>query len=96
MDNNNMDGHEDNRPALDLTPFERAMLHAQGSALALIAVYLRRAGIVEAHEFGRTLGILAVTAKDGKADEPDTVHEADILGVWAGIVIDTAKVIATH
>jgi hypothetical protein len=40
---------------------------------------------VEADEFGRTLGILAATAAEGNPTE------ADILGAWAGIILDGAN-----
>ena len=36
-----------------LDAFDRALIGAHGAALALVAVYLSRAGIVEADEFGR-------------------------------------------
>lgn len=68
-----------------LDTFDRALLTAHGKALALVAAYLQRAGIVKVPEFGRTLGILAVAA----ADEGEA--EGDILGVWAGIILDSAE-----
>jgi hypothetical protein len=46
--------------------------------------YLGRAGIVEADESGRTPGILAVTAAEANPTE------ADMLGAWAGIILDSA------
>jgi hypothetical protein len=54
------------------------------AALALVAAYLSRAGTVEANESGRTLGILAVTAAEANPTE------GDILGAWAGIILDSA------
>jgi hypothetical protein len=65
-----------------LDAFDRALIGAHGAALALVAAYLSRAGIVEADEFG--LGILAVTAAEANPTE------GDILGAWAGIILDSA------
>jgi hypothetical protein len=61
---------------------DKALIEAQGVALALVAAMLQRAGIVPADEFGQMLGILAVTTAE---TDPD---QGDILGVWAAIVKD--------
>ena len=67
-----------------LDAFDRALIGAHGTPFALVVAYLSRAGIVEADEFGRTLGILAVTAAEANPTE------RDILGAWAGIILDSA------
>jgi hypothetical protein len=65
-----------------LEAFDRALIGAHGAALDLVAV--SRAGTLEADESGRTLGILAVTAAEANPTE------GDILGAWAGIILDSA------
>lgn len=65
---------------------EKALIEAQGVALALVAAMMQRAGIVPAEEFGQLLGILAVTTAE---TDPD---QGDILGVWAAIVKENAQV----
>ena len=72
-----------------LDAFDLALIGAHGAALDLVAVYLNRAGIVEAHEFGRALGILAVTAEANPT-------ENDILGAWAGSFLITLMVEGLH
>ena len=67
-----------------LDAFDRALIGAHDAALALVAACLSRAGIVEADESGRTPGILAVTAAEANPTE------GDILGAWAGIILDSA------
>jgi len=74
-----------------LAPFDRSLVIAQGKALALVAAYLARAGIVDVQEFGRTLGVLAVAGAEDEPDAPDSATEADILGAWAGIIIDSGE-----
>ncbi len=64
--------------------FDRSLIGAHGAALALVAAYLSRAGTVEADESGRAFGILAVTAAEA------IPAEGDILGAWAGIILDSA------
>src|SRR5262249_48217672 len=49
-----------------LDAFDRALIGAHGAALDLVAAYLSRAGTLEADESGRTPGILAVTAAEGR------------------------------
>jgi len=48
-----------------LPMFVRGRPSRTRAAFALVVAYLSRAGIVEADEFGRTLGIFAVTAVEG-------------------------------
>ena len=67
-----------------LDAFDRALIGAHGGGTRPVAAYLSRAGTVEANESGRTLGILAVTAAEANPTE------GDILGAWAGIIVDSA------
>ena len=67
-----------------LDALDRALIGAHGAALDLVAAYLSRAGTLEADESGRTLGILAL----GVAEADPA--EGDILGAWAGIILDSA------
>jgi hypothetical protein len=62
--------------------FDRALIGAHGAAFALVAAYPR--GIGEADESGRTLGILALGIAEANH------AEGDILGAWAGIILDSA------
>lgn len=64
---------------------DRAVLLAQGKALALVAALLQRGGVVPVEEFGNLLGIFAVTVAE---DDPE---QGDILAVWAGIVKDSVE-----
>ena len=48
-----------------LPKFVRSRPSRTRAAFALVVAYLSRAGIVEADGFGRTRGILAVTAVEG-------------------------------
>ncbi|TXI90079.1 MAG: hypothetical protein E6Q40_01405 [Cupriavidus sp.] len=63
---------------------DKALIEAQGVALALVAAMLQRGGIVKAEEFGQLLALTAVTTA-----ETDPA-QGDILGVWAAIVKDSA------
>ena len=70
--------------------FDRALIGAHGAALALVAAYLSRAGIVEADESGRTPGILALTVAEANP------AEGDILGAWAGSFLIAPMVEVLH
>jgi len=88
MDSDDMGLHGAERPISDSCvpgSFQHALVMSQVKALALVAAYLQRAGIVSVPEFGQTLGILAVSAADRNG------IEGDILGVWAGTIIESAE-----
>jgi hypothetical protein len=67
---------------LVLDAFDRALIGAHGPS-PWSQAYISRAGIVRACEFGRTLGILAVTAAKTNPTE------GDILGAWARNILDS-------
>jgi hypothetical protein len=54
-----------------LDEFDHALIGAHGAAFDLAVAYLSRAGIVEANEFGRALGIMAVTVAEANPTEGD-------------------------
>jgi hypothetical protein len=73
-----------------LDAFDRALIGAHRAAFALVAAYLGRAGIVQADELGRTLGILAVTAAEANPTE------GDILGLGPGSFLIAPMVEGLH
>jgi len=88
MDRDDMALHGAKRPIPDSCvpgSFQHALVMSQGKALALVAAYLQRAGIVSVPEFGQTLGILAVSADDRSG------IEGAILGLWAGTILDSGE-----
>lgn len=61
---------------------DRALILAQGKALALLAVMLENGRAFTAQEFGAQLGIFSVVVAE------DAPAEGDILAVWASIIRD--------
>mgnify|MGYP001170056560 CR=1 FL=1 len=67
-----------------LSPVERALVCANGKALAMLATALQARGHLEVKEFADLLGVFSVVV--GEEDD----LEGAILAIWAGIMEDSA------
>lgn len=71
----------------------RALVAAQGKALALLAIMLNRNGALDAAEFGKLLGTFAVLSEDDATECQILAHWSDIV---SQTVSDSAMAVSAH
>lgn len=68
------------RPYPPPRQMDRALIAAQGKALAMLATMLQARGVLDVEDFAGTLGVFSVVVAE------DNQLEGDILAIWAGIM----------
>lgn len=69
---------------------DRALIHAHGKMVAVVASVLQASGVTTTEEFARLLKVFAATV--GEADE----EQAEILALWSETVAAMLSQQATH